>query len=95
MKLVQETVVSNTTDYAANDVNLIDPNQLKSKLVDSGLSTRIYALLSNVERIRAFLLKSDDINILICFLGNLCSLSALDLNSLKLNLEKFIVKTCS
>lgn len=96
MKLLQESLSSPTgaAESSASSSDLIEPSQLKSKLVDSGLSSRIYSLLSNVDRVRADFLnrRREDINILICFLGNLCSLSALDLNSLKQNLEKFIVR---
>lgn len=67
MKLLQENLTTVTT--GESESNLIDPNVLKSKLIDSGFINRIYVLLSNVERIQAFLQKRDDINILICFLG--------------------------
>lgn len=92
MKLLQENLDTGSNEASSATTSLIDPNQLKNKLIDSsGLASRIYSLLANVDRIRAFVQKRDDINILICFLGNLCSLSDLDLNSLKQNLDKFIV----
>ncbi len=79
---------------ATNNSNNNNNNELTKllveKLKENDLSSRIFSTFSTSEMANVFL-NDKDLNQSICFLANLCSLAKMDMQSLKLNIEIFIV----
>lgn len=64
---------------------------LKEKILKNFLCEKIFICLVDQQNIRSFLQDTSDVNLMISFLGNMCSLCSLDFDCLKKNIEKFVV----
>ena len=60
-------------------------------MVELGLSNNILKALSSTSQVESLLKSKDDVNQLIGFLGNLCSLCKSDFGGLSTNIQTFIV----
>ncbi|CAF0883062.1 unnamed protein product [Brachionus calyciflorus] len=83
-KILEDNSSKNSSENDANELIL------KSKIKSSGFCQKIYSILTDTGRIKTFLSSKNDVNLMIAFLGNICSLSVFDFESLKINIEKFI-----
>ena len=94
LNILQETPSSATTTTSDTDLSssvyALQLNQLKQKIIDAKLIEKIFASLNTHEKISEFL-KEKDVNHLLCFLGNFCSLSKLEFACLRANIDIFIV----
>lgn len=61
------------------------------KILKNSLCEKIFVSLVDSGQITSFMKDSSDINLMISFLGNMCSLCSIDFNCLKINIEKFVV----